>query len=1147
MTFFKNTVSLLAVFCVIPAAFGATARISAMPVATSGRMPTVIKSTGGTTTPTSSTSSLMDNAECIDAYTECIKGEDVCGSELEECTTNVAFHGKMPLCFSTLYQCKSDGIKTLFGTSAIDALSNVSTKNAAGEVTRYTYPTDGSVLGQLIIGSSISNRYPDSATCVKKYKSCMFRDTTCGEEFELCTDSSSFKKLAPNCDNILALCPSSGIKELFGTDDKTTRPSTGYGSGAVAEWVSDGADLAAANAVNTCYKTADTCFLNACAKNPYRCIEGTDLSVVESADIIGSGDQTTIISSDVGKQDAATIKKFFKSACIDTVGTNKYCYMTFNDGKSPKKTDLTDPYNQEDLFSEAYSARKTYLNSKLQTLVENFDSKAKKACTDTIKSCVMRSCGGGSGAVCYSKVFGNGGDGSINKGEVYEEIKNGCSAIVNTDPNCRYAAAVSGADATYSYMYNDNGAFGTLFGAGDDTTFVDPIGAVAALDSLLTTSYNDAAIAQLQTQCENVAKNCVKSMCGADYVNCYRSRTDIKGTTYDSGTAAFQDSMNKLGGVLDYNVILGLCQNTVKNSDACTEHLSIAKAKINENVRDNLWGNTVGESWLGTTATYTSSPSDVQATDANGSLLCQCSDGGSAVCESEENGVIGCSQPLMTDVNTAVSDQASASLIQNLLAGIEKEAQGLYQSKLIKQRNMCEAGNNGGIVGANDMAASTYMWVKLAGTGKVPSDYSTQGLSAKQFAQTNDLYGGFCRLRVDIKSDDVKVNEKLKDMSSRFFAVGDAFTCGSWISQAKLNEITNAVASDAVNSATLKSQERTRGWLTAVSALGGAVGGGILTNNLLGKEDSGLGGLLGTAKNSEQTTKYNYAEQCLEDYKAYQAVSSGTDYKAMKQRANDMIDSADKAGVSILPEYREAARAVTDKYTDSTLRECTNADWKEFLDAKATELKNKPSSLCSEGFNKVKVSIDVNGHSIDFICSKEGDDDSYGETKALAGDCSSSDGCTAVTNNVNTSELADFGSSAIRYTWNNCGSNGKEITESATDKQNAAVKTLNDKMYELKDACQNILDEADDNKAQEAEKEQKKKLAIATGVGSAVGGAALGVTTYFATRDIQNAQNDKAKQDAIKEWMDNIGSKIKCYIGADEVGSYGDVVSTTLE
>lgn len=1093
MTFFKNTISLLAVFCVIPAAFGATARVSAVPVATSARMPTLVKytPTATTTTTTSSSSSLMDNAECIDAYTECIKGEDVCGSELEECTTNVAFHGKMPLCFSTLYQCKSDGIKTLFGTSAIDALSNVSTKNAAGEVTRYTYPTDGSVLGQLIIGSNISNRYPDSATCVKKYKSCMFRDTTCGEEFELCTDSSSFKKLAPNCDNILALCPSSGIKELFGTDDKTTRPAVGYGSGMVAEWVSDGADLAAANAVNTCYKTTDSCFLNACAKNPYRCVEGTNLSVVETADIIGYGDDgKQTISSDAGIQSAADIKKFFKSACIDTVGTNKYCYMTFNDGKSPKKTDLTDPYNQEDLFSEAYSARKTYLNTKLQTLVENFDSKAKKACTDTIKSCVIRSCGGGSGAACYSKVFGTGGTGSVNKGNVYTEIKNGCSAIVNTDPNCRYAAAVSETDATYTYMYNDNGAFGALFGAGDDIAFADPIGAVAAVDSLLSTSYNTAAIAQLQKQCENVATNCVKSMCGTDYVNCYRSRTDIKGTVYNGGTTAFNNSMNKLGGVLDYNVILGLCQNAVKDSSACAEHLSIAKAKINENVRDNLWGNanTVGESWLGTTATFDGS--SVQSTNANGDKLCSCTDGSYDICETEGNGTIGCSEPLMTDVNTAVLDQASASLIQSLLAGIEREAQGLYQSKLIKQRNMCEGGNNGGIVGARDMAASTYMWVKLSGNGKVPGDYSTQGLSAKQFAQTNDLYGGFCRLRVDIKSDDIKVNEMLKDMSTRFFAVGDAFTCGSWISQSKLNEITQKVSEEAVDATTLAGQERTRGWMTALGTIGGAVGGGLGTKAWLESDNSTLGGLLKTNKSAVNETKYEHAQECVTQYDYYK----NADADAKVVYANAMIKAAEKADLSVTSAKNLLNNAKTNFKDD----DCSEADWNRALTSYV------PS--CTSNYSPENKTRD--GKKVNWDCVKDGNNDGKTHTDTLV-----------------------------------CYTSG--TTKEA--KKNTAITSLDTAIDNLNELCA-AVEKPDETKSKdEREKERNKKLTIGSAVGAGVGAAALGVTTYFATRDIQEAQNDQARQAAIKEWMDNIGSKIKCYIGADEVGSYGDVVSTTLE
>ena len=172
MSFLKNTVSLLAIFSVMPVAYAVTARPSVMNTAmavsatgTARRMPTMsayINGSAGTTgTSSSSTSSstLLANAECIDTYTQCIKGADACGPNFEECTTNVLFHAQMPECLSTLSQCQSAGVQSLFGTSNVSALSNVATKNAYGEITEYTYPTSGSVLGQMISAAAISNMY----------------------------------------------------------------------------------------------------------------------------------------------------------------------------------------------------------------------------------------------------------------------------------------------------------------------------------------------------------------------------------------------------------------------------------------------------------------------------------------------------------------------------------------------------------------------------------------------------------------------------------------------------------------------------------------------------------------------------------------------------------------------------------------------------------------------------------------------------------------------------------------------------------------------------------------------------------------------------------------------------------------------------
>jgi hypothetical protein len=98
----------------------------------------------------------------------------------------------MPDCISTLYQCSTSGINSLFGVGAVDALSSVATTNEHDEVTRYTYPTDGSVLGQWVVAAAINNQY-DTQTCVKRYTSCLHKDSVCGADFELCTTAKEFR------------------------------------------------------------------------------------------------------------------------------------------------------------------------------------------------------------------------------------------------------------------------------------------------------------------------------------------------------------------------------------------------------------------------------------------------------------------------------------------------------------------------------------------------------------------------------------------------------------------------------------------------------------------------------------------------------------------------------------------------------------------------------------------------------------------------------------------------------------------------------------------------------------------------------------------------------------------------------------------
>lgn len=195
------------------------------------------------------------------------------------------------------------------------------------------------------------------------------------------------------------------------------------------------------------------------------------------------------------------------------------------------------------------------------------------------------------------------------------------------------------------------------------------------------------------------------------------------------------------------------------------------------------------------------------------------------------------------------------TLFQDVLNDLEKEAQAKYNAKLTAEQNMCIAANSGGIMGRGDMSG-TYRWAKL-NKRKVPTNYATSGLTNEDFTVSNDLYGSFCAARVTIQSDDAYIQEAIRngsDWATRYFAVGDVFTCGSWIPQNRLEEIAKGVA-DKKQEGKHRTQLSTsqKWWAAGATILGaGAFGAGA---DLL-QTKTGLGGLLNTRNvlTSEQET-----------------------------------------------------------------------------------------------------------------------------------------------------------------------------------------------------------------------------------------------------------------------------------------------------
>ena len=1048
-----KTLSLLSIFAVIPGAMAATSRVSMIsrgaPRLSLPSIAGYIKSTTGVTSATlnGSTTSYLADVDCIDNYSACIKGNDACGSEFEECTNTILLHAKTPTCLGVLAQCSPAGRSSLFGTADLNAIATDATKDSNGEVTAYTYPTADSVLGQMITAAQIENRL-DTDQCVKKYTSCLHKENICGQDFELCTDNKEFKKQALSCESTLARCQVAGKTELFGSADYAAKLQPATGS-RLDEMVKEGAALAVNNAVSTCNKVTDQCILNACAKNPNKCIEGRPEILIRIADATNGGKAVTAqdlmeITKNTTKRDVAS---YIRQECQQTIGSNRYCYMTVMGKPVTKESVLTNPDNVSEVFDDMYGGefgRFTALSDKITKITDEFDARVQDKCIDTISSCAMRSCGGGIGSVCYSQSR-DAATGEVNIAKTtksYKEVKSACRAIVDTDANCQYAAVLSQGNLFAGYMDDKNSVFTTLYPEKVSTTTPDPIGVIASLNATLATSYNDAAIENMRKQCQTVALSCVKSMCGKDYENCYRNRTDIMSSgTYNTGETKFDKSMNKMGGVLDYNIVIGLCLNTVKDSSVCNEHLKIAISKLTDDTTS--WGDntSVRSAWRdanSTTASKIQNPDQViigctvskTSDDCPAGISEEPSDEGQCIGISDENGCVY-DTPIYQNLADYKLDNAGTSLFQELLADVEKEAQAKYNAKLTKEQNMCLAQNNGGIMGAGENG-STFMWVKLK-SNKIPKNYNMKGLTTKQFTPSNDLYGSFCRARITVTSDDKAIQDELGDKATAYFAVGDAFTCGSWIDNKTLEKITKEVGKKARKEAGEGSTKEkvTYAWATIAGALGaGAIGTGLTESGLINKWMKSANKKNGLSQ--ENADKWQ--EQCM-------------------QSADAAAKKAGEIGDSTEPEdYKEIARLVN-AYADNAYRACSQM--------------GVSTESCYTSFsipNTVYKRVDEN------------------------------------------------------------------------DKKK--IKSFIGNMEGLYVTCQGyVVDGSENGKSLKAAR-------VAIPIATTLAGGALGAGI---TASVLKTKYEEAENKAIKEWMEEIGEHIQCYLGTDELGTYGDVISFTIE
>ena len=119
-----------------------------------------------------------------------------------------------------------------------------------------------------------------------------------------------------------------------------------------------------------------------------------------------------------------------------------------------------------------------------------------------------------------------------------------------------------------------------------------------------------------------------------------------------------------------------------------------------------------------------------------------------------------------------------------------------------------------------------------------------------------------------------------------------------------------------------------------------------------------------------------------------------------------------------------------------------------------------------------------------------------------------------------------------------------EITTSetvgATGAKSGDVERLKTSLRSLYEDCQNNDKNTDTDDA-------RKKRRNANLIAGAAGTAVLGALGAGITGSVLQAKYENAANDAVKQWYEEIGEHIQCYLGNEELGSYGDVVTFDID
>ena len=78
----------------------------------------------------------------------------------------------------------------------------------------------------------------------------------------------------------------------------------------------------------------------------------------------------------------------------------------------------------------------------------------------------------------------------------------------------------------------------------------------------------------------------------------------------------------------------------------------------------------------------------------------------------------------------------------------------------------------------------------------------------------------------------------------------------------------------------------------------------------------------------------------------------------------------------------------------------------------------------------------------------------------------------------------------------------------------------------------------------EENNKHRRNLNLVAGTVGAVGG---GVLAYKIAQNALEVKYENAENEAIKQWLEDIKTSMKCYLGGEELGDYGDPLTVLID